>query len=83
MTVFNFAGAYFQTWIAHMEINFWKPNLSVKKYPDCGIVYTFNWLEKNVCIYNGFEANLVLDDSRSLDSRFDQGLQVPQWSDNI
>ena len=25
----------------------------------------------------------MLDDSRSLDSRFDQGLQVPQWQDNI
>ena len=32
----------------------------------------------SACIYNGFEANLVLDDSR-----FDQGLQVPQWWDNI
>ena len=73
MTVFNFAGAYFQTWIAHMEINFDNP---ICQYRNIQIV-------ELLCIYNGFEANLVLDDSRSLDSRFDQGLQVPPWWDNI
>ena len=55
-------------------------SLEISRLWNC---YTFNWLEKNVCIYNGFEANLVLDDSRSLDSRFDQGLQVPPRWDNI